>query len=111
MLPIHARVMAFFGTVEGKQYQHAIYNLYNSDDFSRQRTIIIKLLTCGVTREGMRGIPPRVTLEELRSKKANIETKGTSKEAVTEGNPKRTNCIEAIMYDTTPVHCISMVSE
>ena len=79
--------------------------------FSRQRTIIIKLLTCGVTREGMRGIPPRVTLEELRSKKANIETKGTSKEAVTEGNPKRTNCIEAIMYDTTPVHCISMVSE
>ena len=28
-----------------------------------------------------------------------------------EGYTKRTNLIEAIMYDTTPVHYISMVSE
>ena len=59
----------------------------------------------------MTGIPSRVTQEELKSKKAHIDTRGTSKEAVTEGDPKPNNLIEAIMYDTTPLHCISMVSE
>ena len=59
----------------------------------------------------MRGIPPQVTKKELRSKKAHIETRVTSKEAVTEGYPKRTNLIEAIMYGATPVHYIGMVSE
>ena len=59
----------------------------------------------------MRGIPPRITQEELKSKKAHIETRGTSKEAVTELDPKFANLIEASMYNTTPVHYISMVSE
>ena len=59
----------------------------------------------------MRGIHPRVTQQELNSKKAHIETRRTSKEAVMEGGPKRTNLIEASMYDTTPVHYISTVSE
>ena len=59
----------------------------------------------------MRGIPTRVTQKELKSKNAHIDTRGTSKEEVTEGYPKRTNLIEASMYDTTPVHYITMVSE
>ena len=59
----------------------------------------------------MRGIPPCVTQEDLKSKKAHIETRGTEKEAVLEGNQKCTNLIEAIMYYTKPVHYISMVSE
>ena len=59
----------------------------------------------------MRGILTRVIQEELKSKKAHIETRGASKEAVMEGNPKRTKIIEAIMYSTTYVHYISMVSE
>ena len=67
-------------------------------------------MTHGVTRKGIMGIPPCVTQEEFNSKKAHIETRGPSKEAVTEGDPKCTNLIEAIMYDTTPVHYISMVS-
>ena len=59
----------------------------------------------------MRGIPSHITQEELNSKKSHIETRGTSKEAVTEGFPKNTNLIEASMYDTIPIHYISMVSE
>ena len=47
----------------------------------------------------------------MKSKKAHIETRGTSKEAVTEGDPKLSNLIEASLYDTTRVHYISMVSE
>ena len=59
----------------------------------------------------MRGIPPRVILEELKSKNAYIVTRGTSKEAVTEWDLKLTNLIEASMYDTTHIHFIRMVSE
>ena len=33
MLPLHARVVVFFDTVEGKHHQCAMYNLYNSDAF------------------------------------------------------------------------------
>ena len=58
----------------------------------------------------MRGIPPRTTQDELNSKKAQIETRGTSKEAVMEGDPKHTNLIEACMHYTMPVHYIHMVS-
>ena len=59
----------------------------------------------------MRVIPPHVTQEELKSKKAHIDNRGTSKEAVIEGDPKLTNLIEYNIYDTTPVHYISMFSE
>ena len=59
----------------------------------------------------MRGILPHVTQDELKSKKAQIETRGTSKEAVTEGDPKCTNLIGDSMYYTTPVQYISMFSE
>ena len=39
----------------------------------------------------MRCIPLFVTQEELKSKKAHIETRGTSNKAVKEGDPKCTN--------------------
>ena len=70
-----------------------------------------KKLTHGFTREVTRGIPLCITQEELKSKKATIDTRGTSKEAFTEGYPKCTNLIEARIYDTNHVHYISMVSE
>ena len=87
-------------------------NIYNSDEFSEAAyNNEKKLLIHGVTRKGMRGTPTSVTQEELKSKKAHIETRVTSKEAFTEGDTKCTNLIEAIIYDTTPIHYISMVSE
>ena len=33
MLPLHARVMAIFDTVEEKRHQYAMDNIYNSDTF------------------------------------------------------------------------------
>ena len=59
----------------------------------------------------MRVILPHVTQEVLKSKKSQIDTRGTLKEAVMERGPKYTNFIEAGIYDTTPVQYISMVSE
>ena len=51
----------------------------------------------------MRVILPHVTQEVLKSKKSQIDTRGTLKEAVMERGPKYTNFIEAGIYDTTPV--------
>ena len=36
MLPLHARVMAFFDTVEEKHHQCAMYNIYNLDSFYKE---------------------------------------------------------------------------
>ena len=70
-----------------------------------------KLLTHGVRRKVIRGIPTCVTKEELKSKKSHIDTRGISKESVIEGDPKYANLIEASIYDNTPAQYISMVSE
>ena len=76
--------------------------MYNNDFF--------KLNHC-VTRKRTRRIPPCVTKDKLKLKKAHIETRVTTKSEVLEGDPKRTNLIESSLYDTTPIHCISIVSE
>ena len=36
IFPLHARVVDFFDTVEGKNYQCASYNIYNSDTFFKE---------------------------------------------------------------------------
>ena len=59
----------------------------------------------------MIGIPSCIKQEELKSKKAHIETRGTAKEAVLKGDPKLTKIIEASVYETNTFHYISMVSE
>ena len=59
----------------------------------------------------MIGIPSCIKQEELKSKKAHIETRGTAKEAVLEGDQRFTELIAASMYDTKPSHYTSMVSE
>ena len=68
-------------------------------------------MTRGVTRKVMRDIPSCVTQEVLRSKKAYIETRGTAKEEVMEGDPKCTRLVEASIYYNKLVYYTSMVSE
>ena len=60
--------------------------------------------------KGMRGIPPCIKQEDLKSKKENIETRGTAKAAVLKGDQKLTKITEASVYGTKPVHYTSMVS-
>ena len=50
-------------------------------------------MTHSITREGIRGTPTCVTQEELKSNKAHTKTRGTSNEAVLEGNIK---CLKLI---------------
>ena len=68
-------------------------------------------MTLGVTRKGTRGVPSCVTQEELNSEESYIEIRVTVKEAVLEGGPGCTNLIGTSIYDTNPVHYISMISK
>ena len=47
----------------------------------------------------------------MKSKKENIDTRGTAKTAVLKGGPKLTKLIEVSVYGNKSVHYISMVSE
>ena len=47
----------------------------------------------------------------MKSKRAQIKTKGTAKVEFIRGDPKLTKLIESSVYYTNPVHYITMVSE
>ena len=70
-----------------------------------------KLLTCGVMKNVMRGIPSCIKQESLNPMKAQVDTRGKSKTLVLKGDPKLNNVIEDSVYDTNPFHYISMVSQ
>ena len=57
----------------------------------------------------MRGIPPCVKQDEDLKKKQD-EVRGTVKAAVLEGDPMCKNLVASSVYDTKPVHYLSMVS-
>ena len=59
----------------------------------------------------MIGILACIKKQELKSKKAHIETRGTENAAVLKGDTKTTKLIEDSVYETKPVHYISVVSE
>ena len=47
----------------------------------------------------------------MNSKKAHIETRGTSKAKFLKGDPKVTKLIKTSVYDTKPANYIGMASE
>ena len=57
----------------------------------------------------MRSIPPAVLQQEIKSKKDQIKVRGTVKAAVLEGDPGCPNLVASSIYDTKPVHYLSMV--
>jgi hypothetical protein len=110
--PLHSRVMALFDTVKDDHHQCAMDNLYNSVAFCKAAVNHSKKVLChGVTRKGMRGIPNCVKQEEGKNKKEQLEKRGTVKAAVLEGDSKCQNLVASSVYDTKPVHYLSMVAE
>ena len=71
--PIHSRVMVLFDAVKYSYHRCKMYNLYNAaafliSAFDHTRNILYQ----GVTRKGMRGIPPSVLQVEQKSRKYQI---------------------------------------
>jgi hypothetical protein len=107
--PLHARVMALFDTLETKFHRIGLDNLYNSAKFARAAYLHeMKVCVSGVTRKGMRGLPDCVLQEEAKNKKMQMLVRGTVKAAVLKGDPNCPNLVATSVYDTKPVHFLSM---
>ena len=112
MSPLHSRVMALFDALRDQFHQCAMDNLYNSATFCKRAYMHNKkVLVHGVTRKGKRGLPKCVVQEEQKTREAQLQVRGTVKAAVLQGDPDCPNLIASSVYDTKPVHYLSMVCD
>jgi hypothetical protein len=110
--PLHSRVMSLFDCLKDKFHRCQMDNLYMSAKFARAAYLHRqKVLIAGVTRKGMRGLPKAVIQEEVKSRRDQLQVRGTVKAAVLEGDPDCASLVATSVYDTKPVHFLSMVCE
>ena len=110
--PLHSRVMALFDGVKDDHHHCAMDNLYNSAAFCKAAyNHPRKVLVHGVTRKEMRSIPEYVKQEEEKCRKKQLTVRETVKAAVLKGDPKCPNLIATSIYDSKPVHYLSMCTE
>eukprot|EP00957_Ditylum_brightwellii_P084676 6438645-Ditylum_brightwellii.AAC.1 len=85
-------------------------NLYNSASFCRaDYNHEPKVLCHGVARKGGRGIPDCVKQKQQKSKVNQRLVCETVNAAVHEGDPRYPCLIASSVYDTKPVHYLSMI--
>ena len=70
----------------------------------------MKPLVHGVTRKGGRDIPSCVQQQEAKNRKTADEVRGTVKVEKLEGDLGYSCFIASSVYDTKPVHYLSMIS-
>ena len=79
--------------------------LYNSVTFcNRAWNYKRKLKVHGVTRKCMQGIIGCVVQEEQKSRKKQLEVRGTTKAAILKGDPKCPDLIATSVYNTKTVN-------
>jgi hypothetical protein len=110
--PLHSRVMWLFDRVEDKYHRCMMDNLYMSAKLCRVSfNHPNKLLIAGVTRKGGRGLPGSVLQEEEKNKDRQLGVRGTVKAAVLLGDAGCPGLVANSVYDTKPVHFLSMICE
>ncbi len=108
--PLHSRTMSLFDSLKDDYHHCTMDNLYNSTAFCKAAVNHKRKVLChGVTRKGMRGIPTAVIQNEVKNRKEQLKVRGTVKAAVLENDPKCRNLVASSVYDTKPVHYLSMV--
>jgi Transposase IS4 len=110
--PLHSRVMYMFDSLKESYHRCGMDNLYISakfiaSAFKHER----KVLVAGVCRKGGRGFPQAVLQEEVKARTEQIKVRGTVKAAVLEGDESCPNLVAVSVYDTKPVHFLSMSCE
>ena len=81
--PLHSIVVALFDAVKDSYHHWKMDNLYNYASFFRAAYNNARKILCqGLTRKGMRGIPPSVLQVEQNSRKYQIKVRGTVKDAL-----------------------------
>jgi hypothetical protein len=110
--PLHSRVMWLFDRVEDKYHRCMMDNLYMSARLCRVSfNHPHKVLIAGVTRKGGRGLPASVLQEEEKNKDRQLGVRGTVKAAVLRGDEGCPGLVANSVYDTKPVHFLSMICE
>ena len=110
--PLHSRTMALFDSLKDDYHHVGMDNLYNSAAFCRAGYNHKRKVLChGVTRKAGRGIPESVLQQEVLNPTAQREVRGTVKAAVLKGDPDCPNLVASSVYDSKPVHYLSMVSD
>jgi len=67
-----------------------------------------KVLCHGVARRSGRGLPKSVIQDEVKNKVQQEKVRGTTKAAVLTGDPEAPDLVAFSVYDTKPVHFLSM---
>jgi hypothetical protein len=110
--PLHSRVMWLFDRVEDRYHRCMMDNLYMSAKLCRVSfNHPNKVLIAGVTRKGGRGLPASVLQEEEKNKERQLGVRGTVKAAVLKGDENCPGLVANSVYDTKPVHFLSMICE
>jgi Transposase IS4 len=109
MSPLHSRVMALFDCCTDLYHRCGMDNLYMSAKFAKfSFNHPKKVLIAGVTRKGMRGLPHSVLQEEVKTRSDQIKVRGTVKAAILDGDHLCPCLVATSVYDTKPVHFLSM---
>jgi len=110
--PLHARAMWLFDKLEDSHHRVWMDNLYLSATFCKAAyTHPNEVLIAGVTRKGGRGLPISVLQLEVENKKEQMKARGAVKVSVLQGDPSCPALVAASVYDTKPVHFLSMIWE
>eukprot|EP00957_Ditylum_brightwellii_P128554 9806242-Ditylum_brightwellii.AAC.1 len=104
--------MSLFDVSKELYYKCTMDNLCNLISFCQTAFNHRKKVLCqGVTCKGMCGIPPSVIQEEKKRCNDQICACGRVKAAVPEGDPNCPQLVAWSIYDTKPVHFLSMACE
>jgi Transposase IS4/SAP domain len=110
--PLHSRVLYLFDTLKDMYHRCTMDNLYMSVRFvAASYKHPKKVLVAGVTRKGNRGYPKAALQEEVKSRTEQLAVRGTVKAVVLEGDTECPNMVAVSVYDTKPVHFLSMTCE
>jgi hypothetical protein len=83
--------------------------LYTSAKFFREAYIGKNQVLChGVARKSGRGLPKSIIQEEAKIKSQQDKIRGTTKAAMLTGDPEVPELVAFSVYDTKPVHFLSM---
>ena len=110
--PLHARSMWLFDQLNDQFHRVWMDNLYISAKFTKGAWHLSeqKVITAGVCRTKDRGLPQCV-IQEAVDKASLATTRGAIKAAALEGDPDCKDLVALSIYDTKPVHFLTMAAE
>ena len=109
--PLHTCVLKLFDSLHDELYNCGMDNPYNSAKFCRGAYLHPKKVLChGVARQGGRGVSECVKQVEIAKRSEQLRVRGTVKAALLLSDDYVPCLVASSVYNTKPVHYLSMVS-